>query len=102
MHMSPKQAVEFFNQLEERKPAVGRLVTVNQGVRKHAGKVGHVVWHGVNQYAKMIARDAIFVRGGPADVSRGTFGYRVKVKPVDGSPPFFVDAEKVSIAIRCD
>lgn len=102
MFHSPQAAKEFFDALEEKRPSVGRLVTVNQSVKKYAGRVGVVSWHGVDKFAKLVARDELFRVGGHADVSRGTYGFRVRIQPVDGGAPFFVDADKVSIAIRMD
>ena len=101
METSAKSLQGLFDLIAQKKPAVGRLVIVKPEVKKHAGVIGRVTWHGVDQFAPQMKHNKWDIAGSGADIARGTYGYRIRVAPVDGSQPFFLSASKVEIAIHC-
>jgi hypothetical protein len=90
MSMSQENGQALANSLAEGRPKVGMRVTVVEG-RKHKGKVGEIVWHGVDQF-----RGRQY--GSPFQQScaniMGTHGFRVGVRADDGEK-FFVPATYV-------
>ena len=77
------------------RPFVGSVVRVDQG--KHRGKLGRVVWHGVDRFSKA-------GRYGGPDVQalrevRGRWGFRVGIQ-TDGDERFFVNAEHVMVCVN--
>lgn len=88
MNCHPSVAAKLLEDLAELRPDVGRLIVAN-------GVVCRVHWHGANRWARPSAKT-----WDPEVQARGTRGFRVLAAPVDGSPPFFIAADKVSIAIH--
>lgn len=77
------------NEASAQRPSVGKSVEIVKG-RKHKGKSGIVVWHGVNQFSDAF-RYCDSARLALAEIN-GREGYSVKVKMEDGNT-FFVPAE---------
>ncbi|URG12998.1 hypothetical protein B2_5 [Stenotrophomonas phage B2] len=87
MNCHPSVAAKLMTEWADMRPSVGRLIVAN-------GQVCRVNWHGPNRWAR-----PRFYKTAEAE-ARGTVGYRVLAAPVDGSAPFFIDADKVSLAIH--
>ena len=76
----------------DKRPSVGKTVKVIEG-RKHLGKVGRVVFHGVDKYARTYHKtDAQLMM----QEILGRFGYVVKVVTDDGDT-FWIKANQVEV-----
>ncbi len=76
------------------RPFVGRLVRVVEG-RKHHGKIGHVVWHGRDQFNR-----TAFRYGDPSLTEVcGTWGYRIGIQ-TDHGEKFFIGAHTVFVCVE--
>lgn len=85
---------EIAQGLAASRPDKGKLVTVIGG-RKHKGKRGLVVWHGVDRYSCASRYDGNSMQAAMRQ-ARGVYGYRVGVS-VDGAPAVFVSADYLAV-----
>lgn len=84
---------DAMNRAAEKCPSVGKTVRVITG--KHMNVIGKVIWHGINKFDNPF-RYGDFYQHCMTEAF-GTYGYRVRIQPEDGSACFFVDADKVEI-----
>jgi hypothetical protein len=77
------------------RPNPGKRVRVTGG-RKHAGKEGTVQSHQRSKYRTDVFRYASDASAHLRDME-GRAGFVVSVRPDDGTAPFWVDADKVTV-----
>jgi hypothetical protein len=91
--MSHEAGQRLADSLSAYRPFVGTTVRIVEG-RKHVGKVGRVVWHGVDRFRGRQYGDS-YVQA--ATEVMGRHGYRVGVD-VDGER-FFVPADYTMVCV---